>query len=258
MGPTEEAVLSEQESKDTAAAPAAVEPATAELDVATLDVVDEVAAAEAAENAHPSKADEPEGATTLAAPVVGEDSAPAASEDGGTASAPDAGSGDDSPEPPTASGATASDADAMARWVKCLLSVRRSVAWGGRQERGAPHHLHMGAACLRLLKPVVDAIDGDTTEIWELLASLDTVPARDRRRLLGRIRRAADDLLGVHAPRSPRRRRGGRANRDVRSTAPVVDPASQSSAVPMSEDAKPGERSAGRRGQWAISLKPCI
>jgi len=100
-------------------------------------------------------------------------------------------------------------ADLNARRVACLLSVRRSVAWAGRQAGGAPGRRHIGAASIRLLSTIgpVDQDGGELSGLVDLLQALDTAPETYRKRALSKVRRAADALLGDDAPRRRRKKR---------------------------------------------------
>jgi len=130
----------------------------------------------------------------------------------------------DVPEPPVVAAAPAAD-DARQRRIACLLSVRRSVSWAGRQPGGAPHLRHIGAASVRLLAPYVPAEgeDAELTELFDLLAAADAAPEGNRKRALAKVRRAADAMLGDAAPR----RRKRKPRRPKPAAAPVAEAPSE-------------------------------
>ena len=213
---------SEQGLSPAQAPPASAEPAPAEGGAASAD---------------------PQGETAAVAPTAPEISA---AEGSGSDAGPSAEASDETSasEAPDASGAgttrrSAAErsgapelADPAARRIACLLSVRRSVAWASRQDKGAPHLKWIGAASLRLLAPFLSESSEADTQLLALaraLEAIDDAPARSRRRLLGRVRRATDDLLGDAAP--PRRSRS-RRERPKATEAPVE-------AEPVPESARP-------------------
>lgn len=120
----------------------------------------------------------------------------------------------------------------LSRELQVLLSVRRSVGWASGQRGGAPGARYIGAASLRLLP--------DTPELSRLratLKALDEVDEGGRKRVLGRLRRMLDTLLGEHAPRRPRRGRTKRraaAPKKVESSREPTD-RPEPSAEPRSE-----------------------
>jgi len=152
-----------------------------EEDTLVLDIDAEALAAVAA----------PEDPADAPTPVVGEAEVAAAE------AAP-------APEAPAPESADAVEAAPLDRRLECLLAVRRSVAWAGRQDKGAPHLRFIGAASLRLLGPYAE--EPALEALVRALEAIDGAPVRSRRRLLGRVRRAADDLLGEHAPKRRKRR----------------------------------------------------
>ena len=127
------------------------------------------------------------------------------------------------------------------RRIACLLSVRRAVAWAGRQPGGAAQLRHIGAASTRLLAPFVPAADDADPELaglLELLTAADAAPEEERKSALSKVRRAADAMLGEHAPRRRRKqrapaRRSDPAKGEREAASPVEPQASEVSESPQ-------------------------
>ncbi len=199
--------MNELDGEETTAAPAGTvestpaEPAISEAatPVAPPD------APESAESDAPTSVVDASVTSTETPEDTGADSPPDSSESGPTdTSVQAAGSEAASSEPDAALGGLPQ------RLVDCLLAVRRSVVWAGRQDYGAPQMAFIGVASLRLLKPFVGTPDVELSALFEQLDALDSTAPRSRRRVLGRIRRAIDSVLGEQAPARPRRTRRSR------------------------------------------------